>query len=123
MPASHAVVTAPFEGIIAERYLSPGALAGPGRPVARLVGHDEPRVRFAIPEDRAGAVAVGATVEVKIAPAGLLARGRVTGVSPDVDASSRMVFAAASLEPHPGPALGTGLLARVFLAPAPARER
>jgi RND family efflux transporter MFP subunit len=116
-----ALVTAPFDGTVAERYLAPGALAGPGRPIARLLGRGEPRVRFAIPEERAGSVSVGSMVSVTIGPAGLPARGVVTGLAPEVDVSSRMVFAAATLEPAPAlpgtsaEPLSTGLLARVFV--------
>lgn len=121
----HALVTAPFAGTVAERYLAPGALAGAGRPIVRLVGRGEPRVRFAIPEERAGAVKVGSLINVTIAPSGVAARGKVTGLAPEVDVSSRMVFAAATLEAPTTPAtsgasagpepLSTGALARVFL--------
>jgi hypothetical protein len=97
-------------------------MAGPGRALARLLGRGEPRVRFAVPEDRAAAVAVGTLLEVKIAPSGTTVRGRVTGVAPEVDVSSRMVFATANLDPRAdsGAPLNTGLLARVFCAPAAA---
>jgi RND family efflux transporter MFP subunit len=119
---AQALVAAPFDGTVAERYLSPGALAGPGRPIARLLGEGAPQVRFALPEDRAGEVTVGALVTVKLAPAGTLARARVTAVSPEVDASARMVFATAALEPQARP-LRTGLLARVFVTAPAAGER
>ncbi len=128
-----ATVRAPFAGTIVERYLAVGALAGPQRPVVRLVGRGEPRVRFAIPEDRAGAVAVGTRVEVRLEDGARVLSARVSGVSPEIDAASRMVFAAAMLETTATPmppgdgqsavappttALATGTIARVFL-PAP----
>jgi RND family efflux transporter MFP subunit len=118
---NQALVTAPFDGTVAERYLAPGALAGPGRAIVRLLGRGAPRVRFAIPEERAGTISVGAMVNITVGPAGLAARGRVTGLSPEIDVSARMVFAAATLEPAPAPPgasaepLSTGLLARVFV--------
>jgi RND family efflux transporter MFP subunit len=118
---NQALVTAPFDGTVAERYLAPGALAGPGRAIARLVGRGQPRVRFAIPEERAPTVGVGSTVNVTIAPSGRAMQGQVTGLAPEVDVSSRMVFAAAILEPTPAAPgasadpLSTGLMARVFV--------
>jgi RND family efflux transporter MFP subunit len=121
-----ATVRAPFDGTVAERYLVPGALAGPGRPVLRLVGAGVPRVRFAVPEDldaRARAeLAPGRLVEVRVLT-GRRLHGRISGLSPEVDAASRMVFAAATLEATPADAggLSTGLVARVFLPP-PAAE-
>jgi RND family efflux transporter MFP subunit len=118
---AEANVTAPFAGTVIERYLSPGALAGPGRPVLRLLGQGEPRVRFAIPEEQAAAITQGSAVTVLVGPGALPVRGRVTGVSPEVDASSRMVFAAATLEAGSALPLSTGLSARVFAAPPEAK--
>jgi RND family efflux transporter MFP subunit len=115
-----ALVTAPFAGTVAERYLAAGAQAGPGRPIVRLAGAGEPRVRFAIPEDRAQSVIPGRFVDVAISPLNLTLRGRITGLSPEVDASSRMVYATAALEEPTGDGgasrLHTGLITRVFLA-------
>jgi RND family efflux transporter MFP subunit len=117
---AEALVTAPFAGTVAERYLAAGAMAGPGRAIVRLVSAGEPRVRFAIPEERAAGVVPGRLVDVAIAPLGLSLRGRVSGINPEVDTSSRMVYATAALEPLPADAsasrLSTGLITRVFLA-------
>jgi RND family efflux transporter MFP subunit len=115
-------VVAPFAGRVAERFLPPGALAGPGRAVIRLVGRCAPSVRFAIPEERAGELALDAPVSIEVAPAGQRLPGKVTGLSPEVDASSRMVMAVAALDAGPGApgALTTGLIARVWPAGAPA---
>jgi RND family efflux transporter MFP subunit len=109
-------LVAPFDGTVAERYLSAGALAGPGRAVARLIGPGVPRVRFAIPEDRAGSLAVGTRVTIElVAPGGPLG-GEVSGLAAEVDASSRMVYGAATLEEpaRRDPRLTTGVIARVF---------
>jgi RND family efflux transporter MFP subunit len=114
---AEATVAAPFAGTVMERHLAAGALAGPGRPILRLLGEGEPQVRFAVPEEQAAAITAGARVEVRVGPRRLTVRGRVVGVAPEVDSSSRMVFASAALEqtsPPPQP-LSTGLIARVFL--------
>jgi multidrug efflux pump subunit AcrA (membrane-fusion protein) len=108
-------IAAPFEGTVAEIYLAPGALAGPGRPVARVVSQGQLQVRFAMPEQGAAAIVAGAPIDVEITSLGLLARGIVTGVNPEVDSSSRMIFAAARLDVPEGVArrLTTGLIVRV----------
>ena len=115
-----ATLRAPFDGAVVERYLATGALAGPGRPIVRLVGRGQPRVRFAVPEERAQAVGLGQPVEVRIAGAARPLTGRITGVSPEIDSASRMVYAAAAFDAAQAPAaaLATGVIARVFLAGA-----
>jgi multidrug efflux pump subunit AcrA (membrane-fusion protein) len=110
---------APFDGTVAEIYLAAGALAGPGRPVARVVSQGQLQVRFAMSEQGAGAIVAGTPIDVEIGSLGLRARGTVTGVNPEVDSSSRMIFAAARLDVPEDVArrLTTGLVARVRAAP------
>jgi RND family efflux transporter MFP subunit len=115
-------VTAPFDATVTELYQGPGALAGPGKPIVRLVGRGEPRVRFAVPEDRSRVLSRDAAVTVVVQPAGPTLHGRVSGVSPDVDAASRMVYAAATIAPRGSLSLPTGLMVRVFVGP-PALDR
>jgi RND family efflux transporter MFP subunit len=112
-------VVAPFDGTVAEIYLAAGALAGPGRPVARVVSQGQLQVRFAMSEQGAGAIVAGTPIDIEIGSLGLRARGTVTGVNPEVDSSSRMIFAAARLDVPEDVArrLTTGLVARVRTAP------
>jgi RND family efflux transporter MFP subunit len=111
-------VVAPFDGTIVEVYLAPGALAGPGRPIVRLVGQSQPQVRFAIPDEAVAPVLPGAPVDVAIGALGLVAAGKVTGVNPEVDTSSRMIHASARLDVADDVVrrLTTGLIARVRLS-------
>jgi RND family efflux transporter MFP subunit len=120
---TEASVTAPVAGTVVERHLAAGALAGPGRPILRLLGEGAPQVRFAIPEEQAAAITAGSLVNVRVGPQRLPVRGRVVGVAPEVDTSSRMVFASAALEQVTGSpqALSTGVIARVFLPGAEAQ--
>ena len=113
-------VRAPFDGTVADRYLLPGGLCGPGRPLLRLVGQGEARVRFAIPEEHASQVKLGTQLKIFVGAVAAPLAGRVSGISPEVDAASRTVHAAATLEPaaessaEGQPSLTTGLVARVF---------
>jgi RND family efflux transporter MFP subunit len=106
---------APFDGVVAARYLDAGAMAAPQRPVVRLLGSDQPRVRFAIPEAQAGRVVVGdqASVQVKTMERPLAAV--VESVAPEVDSAARMIFAVARVTAPAGVTerLSAGLLASV----------
>ena len=119
-----ATVLAPFAGWVTERYLSPGALSGPGRPVVRIGSRSEPYVRFAVPEESRSKVSLDAPVAIQVSSPEAFWPGRVSGVSPEVDDASGMIYATAALD-APGPAnqpakLATGVLARVFLSAAEA---
>jgi RND family efflux transporter MFP subunit len=131
---AEARVVAPFDGAIVERYLSPGALAGPHRPLVRLLGHGEIKVRFAVPEDRARELILGHLLQVRVDGGKVLGpggdgarkplRAHVSAINPEIDSSSRMVYAAAAFD-DPGAVAGlsTGIIARVFPAAAAAQEQ
>ena len=113
-----ASIPAPFDGQVAQRYVDPGGMAGPNRPVVRLLSGDDVRVRFAIPEQRLGEVAVGSGVRVQVRGLDVPLAGVVESVAPEVDAAARMIFAAARLEVPVRLAarVSSGMIARV--APA-----
>jgi RND family efflux transporter MFP subunit len=110
---SEGAVRAPFDGTVVARYADVGSLIHKGAPIVRMIESGELRVRFAIPEESANAVATGDAVRID---AGELALGGVVEkVNPEIEAASRMVFAEASLEVPP-PARGhirSGQVARV----------
>jgi RND family efflux transporter MFP subunit len=114
--SADAQLVAPFDGTVAETYLSAGALSGPGRPVVRLVGKSPPRVRFAVPPERVSAVRLGKIVGVEIVAPGAELRARVTGLNPEVDGASGLVHGAATFEPEAAgdDRLATGVIARVI---------
>lgn len=86
-------VRAPFDGLIAARYVSPGAMVNPGTPIVRLVSSGDALVRFAIPESLGGRVRIGMPVAVDVDAAVL--SGTVDKLAPEVDAASRMIVAEA----------------------------
>jgi RND family efflux transporter MFP subunit len=60
-------ITAPFDGIVTERNVHPGALVGPaaastGHPMLRLVRNDRLRLTVPVPEAYIAGVAIGARV-------------------------------------------------------------
>ncbi|MFO0574283.1 MAG: HlyD family efflux transporter periplasmic adaptor subunit [Polyangia bacterium] len=84
-------IVARIAGVVAVRYLSPGATISPGTPILRLVGEAAPIVRFAVPAAQAAEFHVGQTVCVTQAhqPVWPVVVARI---SPEVDSASRMVL-------------------------------
>jgi len=111
------VIKAPFEGVVADRYLDPGAQASPSRPVLRLLGARGLRVRFAIPEEALHRVSSGASIQVRLGREGGVLTGQVENISPEVDAASRMIIALARLDRPPGPEVPAGMVVRVRVNP------
>jgi RND family efflux transporter MFP subunit len=62
-------ITAPFEGVVTERLVHPGALVGSGmeQVLLRIEQISRLRVVVAVPEEIAGGIAAGARVEFRVA--------------------------------------------------------
>lgn len=91
-----AALRAPADGRVARRYVTPGALAGPGQPVVRLIGDDTLIVRFATPPAQARSLRAGARVGISTADG--RAPAVIESVSPEVDPPSGMVIVVAALD-------------------------
>ena len=110
-----ATVTAPFAGLIARRFVSRGEFVIPGTTLFNLVALDPIEVEFHVTEVDSGRVAVGQSVEVRVAPfpdESFLAT--VSFVSPTIDTRTRTLRVKARLE-NPDGRLRPGLFARVDL--------
>jgi membrane fusion protein (multidrug efflux system) len=61
-------ITAPFDGVVTERLVHPGALVGPGADPVLLVIQEVAHLRLvvAVPEENAGGVVRGARVEFRV---------------------------------------------------------
>jgi multidrug resistance efflux pump len=91
-----AEVRAPADGTVARRYLEPGALAGPGQPIVRLISGRSLIVRFAAPPEQARSLSAADPVRVEAGGASLPAT--IEQVSPEVDPPSGMVIVVATLD-------------------------
>jgi len=109
-----AELRAPFDCVVAMRYLDPGVRLQAGMPVLRLIQAGTFRVRFALPEARSALLPAGQPVTLFLPALGKALPGRLESLSPEVDASSRMVFATATLL-TPNEAVRAGMVARVSL--------
>jgi RND family efflux transporter MFP subunit len=110
-------VRAPFDGVVSARFLDPGAIAGPLRPIVRLVGGDEVRVRFAIPEEQTGTVAPGMRARLRLPSLAEPLAAVVDSVAPEIDSAARMSFAVARVHaPTEAVArLSAGMVGRVVV--------
>ena len=92
-----AEVRAPADGTVTHRYLEPGALAGPGQPVVRLISDERLIVRFAVPPEEARSLRAAMPVGIATGDGRLPAV--IEWVSPEVDPPSGMVILVAVLDP------------------------
>jgi RND family efflux transporter MFP subunit len=89
-------VRAPFDGVVAARYVDPGATVLRGASLVRLVSTGAPRVRFAVPEGAVDAVRPGTRVSVAVDGVLQSLEAEVEKVAPEVETASRMIFVEAS---------------------------
>ena len=86
-------VRAPFNAVVADRYLDRGALVQPGTPIVRLVEETPLLVQFRVPERDLGSVQAGAAFDVSTeATAGRTFSGTVRRVAGEVRRNDRTVL-------------------------------
>jgi RND family efflux transporter MFP subunit len=112
-------VTAPFDGVITERNVHPGALVGPqtgtgSPPMLRVELVHQLRLTVAVPEALAGAIAEGiaATFSVRAFP-GVQFSGTIKRVSHSVDTRTRSMAVELDVDNADG-RLAPGMFADVF---------
>ena len=114
--ASYALLTAPFDGVVTERLVDPGALATPGSALLRLDNTSRFRLEVVVDESRLDSVTQGSAVEVifdgdeshRGGPPML--KGNVSEVARLVDAGSHSFVA--KIELPADPALRSGMFGR-----------
>ena len=109
-------LTAPFNGVVAERYLNPGSFVQAGTPIVRLVEAGPLRVRFWVPEEGLVGVRPGVRFEVTTqSTRGQRFSGAVTRLSGEVSRRNRTVAVDGVLETTAAP-LRPGMYAQVEMA-------
>jgi len=104
---------APTDGFVSLRFKDPGATVTAGTPIVRVVGQRAPRLRFAVPPDRAGTLAPGAHVTAEVDTIAVPLDAIVRQISPTIDAASGMIVIEAELANPPVAELRPGLAAVV----------
>jgi RND family efflux transporter MFP subunit len=109
-------IKAPFEGIITERNVHPGALVGPGSgsvPLLRLHQVSRLRLVVAVPEALVGGIVNGSHVSFKVpAYPGEAFSGTMTRIAHDLDPKTRSMAVELDVQ-NPGLRLSAGMYPEV----------
>lgn len=92
-------IRAPFDAVVAQRYLDVGAIVAQGTPVVRLISSEGLLARFAVPPEERAAAVLGTRVRIELEDLAGQLDGVVEHVAPELDAASQMIFVEARLEP------------------------
>ena len=119
--AGDRVITAPFDGVLGLRQVSPGSLVTPGTVITTVDDVSTIKLDFSVPESQLATLAVGRALQATSdAFPGETFEGTITSVGSRVDPASRALSARAEI-PNPDAKLRPGMLLRVTLA-LPARQ-
>ncbi len=105
-----AEIRAPFDGIVEQRYVAPGAYLQAGQAVVSLVRIDKLRFRAGVPEREAVAVREKQKVAVRVEGESAVLEAEVSRTAPALETSNRSLIVEADL-PNPGLRLRAGLFA------------
>jgi multidrug efflux pump subunit AcrA (membrane-fusion protein) len=84
---SYTQIAAPFDGVVTEKHVDPGTMAGPGTPLLRVEDTRGFTLNVRVDESRVGVVTPGTAVPVIVAERAL--NGSVAEVSRAVDSDAR----------------------------------
>lgn len=96
----NASVTAPFDGTITRKYLEPGDLASPERPIFAMEDSSLLRLEINVAEAMAGSIAIGDQFRVEVGGAEAEIEGVVSELSPSADVGSRTFLVKLDLPAH-----------------------
>lgn len=85
--AGYAAVVVPYDGIVVKRLIDPGAYVQAGTTIARIATIDRLRVQAQVAQQDLGAISVGTPLDATFDSGGTI-RGRVSSISPVVDAAT-----------------------------------
>ncbi len=82
-------IRSPLHAVVVQRLLDPGTLVGIGVPILRLDGLDELRFETHVPAERAGRLAIGQTVAVRLDTLPGTIAGRISHIVHSADPVTR----------------------------------
>ncbi|MFO0849592.1 MAG: efflux RND transporter periplasmic adaptor subunit [Gemmataceae bacterium] len=109
---THTKILATGGGVVADRFVDPGDLAAPGKPLLVVYDPADLELHVNVPETLAPGLAPGQPLAVRIDAAGLAATGTVREVVPQAQQASRSVLVKVALPA--APATGRPLLPGMF---------
>lgn len=114
----YAVVRAPFDGVVARKFVEPGDFAGVGAPLLQLDGRDALEIEIAVPESLAASLTVGSSLAAELPTAGLRFQAKLTELSSAADPTTRTTTA--KLAVPPGTAARSGEFVQILVPTPPA---
>lgn len=113
------VITAPFEGVLGFRAVSPGTLVTPGTVITTLDDLDPIKLDFTLPERYLAAVAAGQRINASSAAFPTVEfAGKVTSIDSRIDPVTRAVTVRAEI-PNPEQQLRPGMLLTLAVEASP----
>lgn len=110
--ASYTTLVADVPGIVTAIEAEPGQVVTAGTPVVRIAQDGARDVVFAVPEDRAALIKLGAPVTVRGWAGGVEMEGKVREVAASADAVTRTYTVKVAIDAATAPALGATVYAR-----------
>ncbi len=111
-------ITAPFDGVMGLRHVSPGDVVSVGQEIAGFQSVNPVKAEFTLPENAIGAVAAGQTIDVQIdALPDRSFVGKIYAIDPQINESSRNIMLRAVI-PNEDGTLKPGLFARINIITA-----
>jgi RND family efflux transporter MFP subunit len=111
-------VTAPVDGVVADRFLAVGAVTGPTVPIVSLAS-PEVEVTFAVEESALGRIQVGQTARIALpALGGEAVAGKVALIAPTLDNQTRTAQVKVQPDPDAIGKLRPGMFAQVTVESA-----
>lgn len=85
---SHAVLVAPFSGVVAQRHIEPGEMASPGRPLVTIFAPGGLRVAASVPQSRLAEVRRAKVAVVEFVESGTRVTSSAIHILPAADAAT-----------------------------------
>lgn len=108
----YTTLTAPFSGLVAQKFANAGDLATPGAPLLTIENNNRLQVAVPVPEALLAQIKPGDSLPLAVDAANFSGPGRVAEISPAADPSSRTALIKLAVA---GPGLRPGQFARVTL--------
>src|SRR5450755_3469563 len=112
VPLRDATLTAPFDGIVVNKFVEPGAVVAPGSPVVAVQNARDLEVDVAVPDDALAGLSAGTPIAVSVdAVGGAPIAGHVRAIVPSQNAALRSATLKIAVPSRAG--LQPGMFARV----------
>jgi HlyD family secretion protein len=112
VPLRDATLTAPFDGIVVNKFVEPGAVVSPGSPVVAVQNARDLEVDVAVPDDALAGLSAGTPIAVRVdAVGGAPIAGHVRAIVPSQNAALRSATLKIAVPTRVG--LQPGMFARV----------